>query len=115
MPSVIAMLNLSTCCGDRQASWGVEDPRTLWKVVEASDDGGKTWAHVGSPGPMQWPQIFKCASGTVLCVHAQRAAVVTAWSSTAVTVVMARTAFKQAWYGTTATGAGNLTSQRSLP
>ncbi len=31
--------------------------------MHASDDRGKTWQHVGLPGPMQWPQVFTCASG----------------------------------------------------
>ncbi len=50
----------------RQASWGHYAPETLYKYVHASDDRGKTWQHVGLPGPMQWPQIFTCASGAGL-------------------------------------------------
>lgn len=49
--------------GYRQASWGHRAPETQFKYVHASDDGGRTWSHVGLPGPMQWPQIFTCASG----------------------------------------------------
>ena len=49
----------------RQASWGHDAPETLYKYVHASDDGGRTWQHVGLPGPIQWPQIFTCASGVV--------------------------------------------------
>ena len=52
--------------GCRQASWGHYAPETLYKYVHASDDRGKTWQHVGLPGPMQWPQIFTCASGARL-------------------------------------------------
>lgn len=47
----------------RQPSWGVTDPSCRFKLVYASDDGGQSWRHVGSPGPMQWPQVFSCASG----------------------------------------------------
>jgi hypothetical protein len=41
----------------------VTDANCRFKMVYASDDGGQSWQHVGSPGPMQWPQIFSCASG----------------------------------------------------
>ncbi len=47
----------------RQASWGTFDPSTRFKLLYASDDGGKSWRLVGMPGPLQWPQIFSCASG----------------------------------------------------
>ena len=40
--------------------------------MHASDDRGKTWQHVGLPGPMQWPQMFTCASGAD-CWHASEA------------------------------------------
>lgn len=64
----------------RQASWGFSAPETGYKYVHASDDGGRSWQHVGLPGPMQWPQIFTCASGasaippcmrysTMMCFH----------------------------------------------
>ena len=54
----------------RQASWGHYAPETLYKYVHASDDRGKTWQHVGLPGPLQWPQIFTCASGAAfVCRH----------------------------------------------
>lgn len=33
------------------------------KLVYASDDGGLKWAPLATAGPMQWPQIFSCASG----------------------------------------------------
>ena len=58
----------------RQASWGHHAPETLYKYVHASDDRGKTWQHVGLPGPMQWPQIFTCASGagdTIMMPHSE--------------------------------------------
>ena len=35
----------------------------LTKYVSASDDGGVTWGRVATLGPMQWPQLFSCASG----------------------------------------------------
>ena len=41
-------------------------PETATKVLLASDDGGASWQHVGSPGPMHWPTIFQCASGEAL-------------------------------------------------
>ena len=47
----------------RQASWGFSAPETGFKYVHASDDGGRSWQHVGLPGVMQWPQIFTCSSG----------------------------------------------------
>ena len=52
----------------RQASWGHRAPETAFKYVHASDDGGRTWQHVGLPGPIQWPQIFTVASGAVVKV-----------------------------------------------
>ena len=57
---VISAEHSRTC---RQASWGVRAPETGYKYVHASDDGGRSWQHVGLPGVMQWPQIFTCASG----------------------------------------------------
>ena len=51
------------CVPHRQAAWGVHAPETAVKEVWASDDGGVSWQHVGSPAPLQWPSIFQCASG----------------------------------------------------
>ncbi len=65
------------CHACRQASWGHHAPETLYKYVHASDDRGKTWQHVGLPGPMQWPQIFTCASGARLMRGPQHAATLT--------------------------------------
>lgn len=69
LSTVCCVCHVSTCCKwlvsavCRQPSWGVSDPACRFKLVYASDDGGNSWQHVGSPGPMQWPQIFSCASG----------------------------------------------------
>ncbi|KFM26921.1 hypothetical protein F751_4982 [Auxenochlorella protothecoides] len=47
---------------ERSISWGTnEDVAT--KLVFASDNGGLTWAQVGTIHPMNWPQIFRCKSG----------------------------------------------------
>lgn len=77
-PSIQSAMHMSTCCRPdvspgllraqscrayRQAAWGVKAPETATKVLLASDDGGASWQHIGSPGPMHWPTIFQCASG----------------------------------------------------
>jgi len=51
---------------EKQASWGVRAPETVFKVIDASDDGGVTWQHMAKPGPMHWPSIFRCVSGVYL-------------------------------------------------
>ena len=65
--------HIDTCCGScapngsrhlcRQPSWGVQDPSCRFKRVYASDDGGGSWQQVGTPGPLQWPQIFSTSTG----------------------------------------------------
>ncbi|KDD75669.1 hypothetical protein H632_c560p2, partial [Helicosporidium sp. ATCC 50920] len=55
---------------ERSVTWG-DSGETASKLVLASDTNGATWAHVGSVGPMNWPQIFRCASG-VYVIGTQR-------------------------------------------
>ena len=50
----------------RQASWNHEDPKTQYKIIMASDDRGKTWTQLATPGPIHWSQLFRCKSGAVL-------------------------------------------------
>jgi hypothetical protein len=47
----------------RQVSWGLKDATSNMKLLYASDDSGKSWSQIAAPGPLQWPQLFSCASG----------------------------------------------------
>jgi len=46
-------------------TWG-QNADTLIKHIYASDDGGKGWKEIATMGPMNWPQLFACKSGTYI-------------------------------------------------
>lgn len=51
---------------ERQVSWGLKDATSNMKLLYASDDSGKSWSQIAAPGPLQWPQLFSCASGVYI-------------------------------------------------
>lgn len=50
---------------ERSVTWG-QTKETTMKLIYSSDDGGSSWQRAASVGPMNWPQIFSCASGVYL-------------------------------------------------
>ncbi|KAI3424245.1 hypothetical protein D9Q98_009601 [Chlorella vulgaris] len=50
---------------ERAVTWG-QTKETTMKLIYSSDDGGSSWQRAAVVGPMNWPQIFSCASGTYL-------------------------------------------------
>lgn len=55
---------------ERSIPWGANQAG-LTKLVFASDNEGVSWSQIGTLGPMNWPQVFKCASG-VYVIGTQR-------------------------------------------
>jgi hypothetical protein len=50
---------------ERSVSWGVTQETTM-KLIYSSNDGGASWQRTALVGPMNWPQLFSCASGVYL-------------------------------------------------
>lgn len=50
---------------ERSVTWG-QTKETTMKLIYSSDDGGSSWQRAAGVGPMNWPQIFSCASGVYL-------------------------------------------------
>ncbi|EFN53516.1 expressed protein [Chlorella variabilis] len=50
---------------ERAVTWG-QTKETTMKLIYSSEDGGSSWQRAAVVGPMNWPQIFSCASGTYL-------------------------------------------------
>lgn len=50
---------------ERSITWGMAE-ETFKKLVYTSSDNGETWQFMAHVGPMNWPQVFTCTSGTYI-------------------------------------------------